>query len=123
MTGQVETVYFLALVYRYNSSTGIFDPYRYVPVTVNLANPGTWYIGMANGNGPIAYQFSYGMFYNWMLNGTLAAEPTIGLPKGYYKVGEFFRWQGVMASTWATLVDFGATPAVPVGVKGGYCTI
>ena len=123
MTGQVEYVYFMAVVYRYNSSTGVFDPYRYVPVTANT-NFGTWFVGMANVNGPVPYTMMGGSFINWMVNGSYAASATIGLPKGYYKVGEFFRWQnGVTASTWATLVKWGAAPAIPVGVKGGYCTI
>jgi len=124
MTGKTESVYFMAIVYRYNSSTGAFDPYRYLPVTANYAYAGTWFVGMANANGPIPYTMQMGTFFYWKLNGSLATGATIGLPKGYYKVGEFFRWQnGVTASAWATLVKPGAAPAIPVGVKAGYCTI
>jgi hypothetical protein len=123
-TYNAEYVYFMAIVYRYNPYTGTFDPYSYLPMTANTEYPGTWLVGIAGPNGPISYTMQGGILFYWKLNGSLAIEPTIGLPKGYYKVGEFFRWQyGATGSTWATLTQPGATTALPVGVKGGYCTI
>jgi hypothetical protein len=124
MTNNQEYVYFMAIVYRFNPSTGTFDPYRYLPSTANTAYPGTWFVGLAGPNGPIPYTMQGGMFFYWKHYGTLVANPTIGLPKGYYKVGEFFKWQyGATGSTWATFTQPGAAKALPVGVKGGYCTL
>src|SRR4051812_44972000 len=85
-TYNAEYVYFMAIVYRYNPYTGTFDPYRYLPLTANPAYPGTWMVGMAGPNGPIAYTMQGGTFFYWKFNESLAIEPTIGLPKGYYKV-------------------------------------
>jgi hypothetical protein len=119
-----ENVYFMAIVYRWNPSTLNFDPYQYLPQRANYTYPGTWYVGISGPYGQIAYTMDSLGFNYWMYNGYYVAQPVIGLPKGFYKVGVFMTWQsGASRSTWATLVQPGAARAVPVGVKGGYCTI
>jgi hypothetical protein len=122
-----EYVFFTALVYRYNSTKVAWEPYAYLPYPSAMpAYPNTWYVGMANSNGPVSYGYYGSMLMYWKngFYGTYAANASINLPKGYYSVREFYRWQsGTTGSTWATLVQPGPAPVIPVGTKGGYCVL
>ena len=69
--------------------------------------------------------------YKWKAGfyGAYALNPTVALPKGYYKVAEYYHWQyGSNGSAWATLLPRPmaepSNPAwVPGSVKNGFCSI
>lgn len=125
VSGYPENVYFTAVIYRYDPATGNDTVWAYAPGTMVYNNAYTWYVGRANSLGNMAWAYNQGPFY-WKLNGALVMNPAISLGPGYYRVGEFFRWQnGYTASTWATFTtNQGATTGgIPVGVKGGYCKL
>jgi hypothetical protein len=127
-----EPVYFMAIVYKWNPNTGTFQEWSNLPLLPRPVLPydlKTWYYGLVGPNGPMILDAKYGYKWKAGINGPYATNPTIALPKGYYKVAEFFRWQyGSYGSTWATLLPrLMAEPSNPAWVAGsvpnGYCTI
>lgn len=128
----VESVYFMAVIHRWNPNTQTFQPYVNVPnypTAVVPSNYLTWYYGLAGPNGPIALDVKFG--YKWKAGfyGPYTGNATVALPKGYYKVAEYYHWQyGKNGSTWATLLPYPmAEPANPAwvtgSVKNGFCGI
>lgn len=77
--GQAQVVYFSPDLYRWNgSSWRLYDGSR------------PWYWGVANGYG---VQYNANLHGNWFVQtNALRFVPFAGLPSGYYRVADYYRW-------------------------------
>ena len=93
VSGAAESVYFIAVLHRYQN--GGWEPYRIAPNT----NPVTWYNGTSDGSGPMLING-----YTFFHRGYGATEPNFGVPAGHYAVREWYHESGRGTfSEWATL--------------------
>jgi len=127
----VESVYFMAVIHRWNPNTQTFQEYANLPINPRPVIPSnylTWYYGLASAAGPVPLDTNYN-YWKAGFYGPLTGNPTVALPKGYYKVAEYYHWQtGANGSTWATFLPKQMLPplnplTVPGAVKNGYCQI
>ena len=109
-TGQLQMVYWSPDLYRWNGSRwALYDGSR------------PWYYGVANRNGVQYNSFMYGSWFTPQ-NNSLQFVPFAGLPRGYYKIADYYRWGSTGHYAPASFVARAAAWSHFRGAGGGqYC--